>query len=323
MKVLTWHVHGNYLYYLSQAAVDIYLPVKPDGPHPYGGRGATFPFGDNVHDVPVEAVREMDFDCILFQSERNYLVDQYEVLSPEQRCLPRIYLEHDPPRAHPTDTRHPVDDPNVLMVHVTAFNRLMWDNAAVPTRVIEHGVCVSAGVRYSGEVPRGLVAVNNLAGRGRRLGLDIFEGMRERVPLDLVGMGSEELGGLGEIAPPLFPDFASRYRFFFHPIRYTSLGLALCEAMMIGMPIIGLATTELSNVIKNGETGYIETDPDRLVPRMRELIEDEAEARRLGANARSLAEQRFGIERFTRDWLDAFESVTSRQGTCQPSEVFR
>jgi NAD(P)-dependent dehydrogenase (short-subunit alcohol dehydrogenase family) len=28
------------------------------------------------------------------------------------------------------------------------------------------------------------------------------------------------------------------------PVRYTSLGLAVCEAMMLGLPIIGLATTE-------------------------------------------------------------------------------
>ena len=46
---------------------------------------------------------ELDLDCILFQSRRNYLEDQ-EILSPEQRRLPRIYVEHDPPRETPTDT---------------------------------------------------------------------------------------------------------------------------------------------------------------------------------------------------------------------------
>jgi ADP-heptose:LPS heptosyltransferase len=29
-----------------------------------------------------------------------------EILTEAQRRLPRIYLEHDPPREHPTDTRH-------------------------------------------------------------------------------------------------------------------------------------------------------------------------------------------------------------------------
>ena len=106
LRVFTWHVHGNYLYYLSQANAEFYLPVKPDRSNPYGGRGTTFPFGANVHEVPVKAVRELSLDCLLFQSHRNYLEDQYEVLSESQRRLPRIFLEHDPPRESPTDTRH-------------------------------------------------------------------------------------------------------------------------------------------------------------------------------------------------------------------------
>src|SRR5581483_3611457 len=129
-----------------------------------------------------------------------------------------------------------------LLVHVTHFNALMWDSGRTPTRVIEHGVAIPQGVRYRGELERGLVVINNLRARGRRLGRDVFEYARALVPLDLVGMDAEALGGLGEISPPLLPEFEARYRLFFHPVRYTSLGMALCEAMMIGMPIVGLAT---------------------------------------------------------------------------------
>ena len=76
LRILTWHVHGNYLYYLSQAEAEFYLPVKA-GKHPgYGGRGTTFPFGDNVIDVPASEVKNCDFDCILFQSRRNFTIDQ-------------------------------------------------------------------------------------------------------------------------------------------------------------------------------------------------------------------------------------------------------
>lgn len=73
--VFTWHIHGNYLLYLSQARADFYLPVRLGGGEGYGGRGTTFPFGDNVHDVPSEEVRRRDFDCILFQTRKNYRVD--------------------------------------------------------------------------------------------------------------------------------------------------------------------------------------------------------------------------------------------------------
>src|SRR5262249_16201847 len=123
-------------------------------------------------------------------------------------------------------------------------------------------------------------------------------------------MGAEELGGFGEVPPTELAAFASRYRFFFNPIRYTSLGLAVCEAMMIGLPIIGLATTEMATVVENGVSGYIDTDPARLAERMRELLHDPAQARRLGEGAQRQARERFNIERFARDWERAFRDVT-------------
>src|SRR5436190_236439 len=105
IRVLTWHIHGNYLLYLSQARAEFLLPIKPGRHEGYGGRGTTFPFGANVRDVPAGAVRDTEFDCVLFQTRMNYEVDRHEILSEAQRRLPRIYLEHDSPQEHPTNTR--------------------------------------------------------------------------------------------------------------------------------------------------------------------------------------------------------------------------
>jgi glycosyltransferase involved in cell wall biosynthesis len=263
-----------------------------------------------VFDLPVDQVRQHGFDCILFQDDPQYLKDQYLYLSPAQRNLPRIYLEHDPPREHPTDMRHPVDDGNTLLVHVTPFNALMWDSGRTPTRVIEHGVIVPDGVHYSGELERGLVVVNHLMQRGRRLGGDIYAAVREQVPVDLVGMGAEEVGGIGEVQHADIPSFAARYRFFFNPIRYTSMGLAVIEAMMIGMPIVGLATTEMATVIRNGVSGQVDTSVVKLVSGMRQLLADPGLARQLGEGARRYARERFHIGRFVDDWNAAFKLVT-------------
>jgi len=81
------------------------------------------------------------------------------------------------------------------------------------------------------------------------------------------------------------------------------------EAMTIGMPIVGLATTELATVIENGVHGFIDTDVRRFVEPMRQLLADPDLARRLGDNARRRARERFGIERFARDWEETFASV--------------
>jgi hypothetical protein len=310
LKILTWHTHGSYLYYLTQAPHQFYVLSKPGRPSGYGGRCGHMPWGDNVFDMPVGELGRHQFDCIVFQDDDQYLKDQFEFLTAQQRALPRIYLEHDTPRAHPTDMRHPVDDPNILLIHVTHFNRLMWDSGRTPTQVIEHGVMPAPGVRYRGDIARGLVVINHLAQRGRRLGLDIFAEARTQVPLDLVGMRSEELGGLGEIQHARLPAFAATYRFLFNPIRYTSMGLAVIEAMMTGMPVIGLATTEMATVIENGKSGFIDTNLTTLVSHMRELLRNPALARELGEQARRRALQRFGIRRFVRDWNTVLRQVT-------------
>jgi ADP-heptose:LPS heptosyltransferase len=312
LRILTWHVHGNYLYSLTHTPHEWYLPVVPNRPG-YSGKAPGFPWPDHVHDVPVDRVRSTAFDAILFQSKAAYVEDQYELLTSVQRRLPRLYLEHDPPD-DPADSRHSVSDPEMHLVHVTHFNRLMWDNGETPTSVIEHGVPDPAGVTYSGELPRGLVTINDLPRRGRRVGADLVERIRRVIPLDVIGMNSEAAGGLGEIAHEALPRFMSRYRFFFHPVRYTSFGLAVCEAMMIGLPIVALPVTEMPAVIRDGVSGYLDADPDRLMQRMAALLADPEEARRVGDRARRIARVRFSLERFTAEWdrtLTEFVAKTS------------
>lgn len=310
LRILTWHVHGNYLYYLSHVPHQFYVLADATRSPGYAGRAGTLPWGDNVIELPVDEVHTVDFDCVLYQSRRGYEEDRFELLSDAQRDLPRIYLEHDPPRDSATDSHHPVNDPGTLLVHVTHFNRLMWNNGQTPCRVVEHGVRVPAGVRYEGSLPRGIAVVNHLGRRGRRLGADVFASARKQVPLDLVGMDSECSGGLGEIPNLDLPGFMARYRFYFHPIRWTSLGLAAVEAMMIGLPVVGLATTELVTVIRNGHTGFVRTDLAQLVEDMQHLIASPRAAAELGAAARRYALERFNIDRFVADWMNVFRDVT-------------
>jgi glycosyltransferase involved in cell wall biosynthesis len=313
-RILTWHVHGSYLDSLARTGHRFYIPVKRD---PAGGYAGRWPEWDQdvVVEVPVTEVRDLEVDAVLFQHRQHWEVDQYELLSPEQRRLPRLYVEHDPPREHPTDTRHPVEDPDVLLVHVTPFNALMWDSGPTPTRVIDHGIAIPEGVNYSGESQRGIVVVNDLATRGRRLGADLYLHAAERVPLDLVGIGAQRLGGIGEIPRLRLPAFEARYRFFFNPIRYTSLGLSMIEAMHVGLPIVAFATTEIPTVIENGVSGITSTDPSRLVAGMEELLADHGLAREMGRLARTVAQERFSIDRFARDWTTAFEETIGRSTT--------
>ncbi len=266
-----------------------------------------------VREVPAGDVQNLPLDLIIFQTPTNYHTDQYEILTDEQRQLPRIYLEHNSPEPHPTESRHPAaNDPSVRIVHVTHYNRLMWDNGSAPTQAVEHSVAIDPTISYEGHRNEGIVVVNEIGRRGRMAGLDLFQQLRERVPLTVVGMKSVEVGGIGEMHYSRLHRRVAEYRFLFSPMRYSSLPLAVVEAMTIGMPIVALATTELPQVIQNGVHGFVSTDPYELARQMQYLLDHPDEARRMGDNARQLALSRFGLARFVRDWNTVFADVCAK-----------
>ncbi|HEV2066238.1 MAG TPA: glycosyltransferase [Thermomicrobiales bacterium] len=305
LRILTWPIHGSYFNTLSRLDHDWILPVKAGGPEGYGGRGKA-DFLPSVRDVAAGAIRDTELDLVLFQSPRNLNEDAIEILSPSQRRLPRIYLEHNTPFPDPVASRHPVADSGGLLVHVTRFNELMWDNCDTPTRVIEHSVAIDPDASYRGTLPEGVTVINSMPRRGRKVGLDLFLEARCHVPIQLAGFENDGLDGLGDIPYPRLHRVVAEYRFLFSPCRYTSLPLAVIEALTIGMPVVALATTELPDVIKNGVHGYVSNDLGVLIAGMRRLIDHPDHARELGANARELASHRFGLDRFARDWDDAF-----------------
>jgi glycosyltransferase involved in cell wall biosynthesis len=314
MRILTWHVHGAYLRSLLAVEHEWLIPVAPGRPpHRAGLPDDGPPWPAHAREVDADALAALDVDVVLFQHRRQW-DERHRLLSPEQLAGPCVFVEHDPPFAgSPTDTRHPVaDDPGTLLVHVTGYNALMWDAGEAATTVIAHGV-PDLGARWTGELDRGLSVVNHLARRGRRLGADVFERAARELPLDLVGMGAREL------APQDLPDVEARYRFLFNPIRYTSLGMAVCEAMMLGMPVVALATTEHAVAVRDGVCGYTSTDVDELVERMRELLADRRLAARLGAGAREHALERFSLERFAQAWTATLEGALRRPPLPSPS----
>lgn len=310
LRILTWHVHGNYLYNLSQVPHDFWLVTDAERSPHHSGRSGRLPWGSNVHEAPVDELHRLQFDVLLFQHRQQWQEEQHRVLTSAQRSLPRIVLEHDPPQASPTDELHWCQDPGALLVHVTPYNALMWDSGVTPVRVIEHGVRPLVERPWHGELARGIVVVNNLQRRGRRLGLDVWRQAAATVPLQLVGMGSEALGGAGEVAQHDLPAWLAAHRFFFNPIRHTSLGLAVIEAMLAGVPVVGLATAGLVTVIDSGRNGFIDHRLPVLTGVMHELLRDARLAWSWGQAGQRTALERFGIERFVADWMAAFAEVT-------------
>ena len=89
-----------------------------------------------------------------------------------------------------------------------------------------------------------------------------------------------------------------------------SLGLALIEAMHLGMPVVALATTEAPEAVP-AAAGVLSTSVERVADAARGFLADAERARKAGVAAREAALQRFGLQRFLDDWDDLLEEVAA------------
>lgn len=301
LRVLIWHLHGSYMTSLLQGRHTYFLPTSPER-GPFGrGRAETWEWPASA--VELTAPGDVDVDVVVLQRPEELELAQVWLGGRRPGVdVPAIYLEHNAPQGRIAEMRHPVADrPGISIVHVTQFNRLFWDTGGSPVRVIEHGI-PDLGERYRGEIDHAAVVVNEPVRRGRVTGTDLLPVLVERsgVDIDLFGMRSEQIGGTDLPQNELHQQIARR-RFYLHPVRWTSLGLSLIEAMLLGMPVVAFATTEVVTTVPS-DAGFVSNDLDEIVDAMRWLADDEEEARMRGKAARIAALSRFGIDRFLREW---------------------
>ena len=307
MRVFMWHVHGSYQTALVQGPNEFLLPVLPERGPDGRGRAQTWEWPANAIEVTPEQAADEDVDVLIVQRPHELeLAERWLGRRP-----PTIYLEHSSPQGRIAEMRHPAADRDDLtVVHVTHFNALFWDTGSTDTRVIEHGV-VDPGYRYTGELARAAVAINEPVRRGRVTGTDLLPRLNGGVPLDLFGMGADELGGIDDVPQARLHDELARRRVYLHPIRWTSLGLTLLEAMHLGMPVVALATTEVAEAVPPA-AGVVSNRVESLRRGLRELVQDPDHARECGVWARDAALDRYGIDRFLADWDTTLEEVASR-----------
>jgi hypothetical protein len=298
--VLVWHVHGSYLTALVQGPHEYLLPLTPAADADGSGR-LGYPWPQRARAVPVAALRDEQIDVVIVQRPHELALCEAWTGRRPGGDVPAIWLEHNAPQGRVLEMRHPAaDQPGVLLVHVTHFNDLFWDAGAAPTRVIEHGI-VDPGYRYTGELARAAVVVNEARRRGRVTGTDLLARFAQAAPLDLLGIDAAAVGGIGDVPFEQLHDVIARRRVYLHPVRWTSLGLSLLEAMHVGMPVVALATTEVVEAVPP-EAGDVSTDVDRLTAALRRLVADPDEARERGRAAREAALARYGLARFLADW---------------------
>jgi hypothetical protein len=312
MRILIWHLHGSWMTSFVQGPHDYLVPVTPDR-GPFGlGRARTWDWPANVTEVTPQQLRDTAVDVVVLQRPEERELAAAWLGRVPGRDVPAVYVEHDTPPGPVAAAPHPMAGvEGLLIVHVTQFNALYWDCGPSPVTVIEHGV-IDPGDRWTGEVPRAAVVVNDPLSRGRTVGTDLLPGFARHAPLDVFGMRVTGLGraqGMTVAQCREYEDLPQarlhqelpRRRVYVHPFRWTSLGLSLIEAMYLGMPVVVLAATEAPRAVPPA-AGAISTSLAELHAAAGRFTRDREAARAAGLAARDAAGARYGLKRFLREW---------------------
>ena len=312
MNILLWHVHGSWTTAFVHGPHRYLIPVVPERGPQGRGRAETYVWPDSAVEVTAEEAADADVDVVIMQRPEELAGAAQVWLGGRRpgRDVPGIYLEHNAPQGRIAEMRHvAADRPELTVVHVTHYNALFWDTGTTPTRVIEHGI-VDPGERYTGELARAAVVINEPRRRGRVTGTDLLARLGARTPLDVFGMRASEIGGIDDLDQAELHAEMARRRVYLHPNRWTSLGLSLLEAMHLGMPIAALATTEVPDAVPPS-AGVVSNRIDVVEAGLRRFIDDPLDARACGRAARAAALERYGLERFLADWDTLLEELAS------------
>ena len=312
-----WDVHGGYTDSLVAGAHE-YVFLPPDR----SGRGGLARYGgsppSNAYEVSAEELRDSPPDVVLLQRLEEIELCAEQLGRRPGSDLPAIFLEHNTPKTDVPATRHPLaDEPHIPVVHVTHFNELFWDCGRTHTRVIEHGVA-DPGLRYTGRLPRLAFVVNEPVRRWRVTGTDLLPHFAD-FDVDAFGIDANKLPAVldpshqrvcfaGNLRPNALYDALAERRVYLHLNRWTSLGLSLIQAMLLGLPVVVLDTTESSRAVPSA-AGARSGDVNELVAAARALLADPHEAQRRGLIARRAALDHYGLPRFLHDWDLAFKEA--------------
>lgn len=102
---------------------------------------------------------------------------------------------------------------------------------------------------------------------------------------------------------------------FIHPSHIDNSPNSVCEAMLLGMPIISTYAGGIPSIIADKEEGLLvqDGDPFALTGAIIELKKDRNYAATLGANAKNKAVARHNPEKIVNDLLNIYASITNER----------
>ena len=220
---------------------------------------------------------------------------------------------------------------HVSFISRSAATDVLGEDAGARATVVYNGVPRASPVTHSPSLPTELLYVGTNTERKRveLLPLILFEVRRQRsdARLRIVGFDRDENSELVSLARELGVldaiEFAGRIqsgalgryyrsaRVLLVPSAYEGLPMVILEAMQHGIPVVATRVSGHPEVIVDGVNGLLVPldDPAAMADAAVRVLEDPSLEARFGAHARSVANERFSVERQVSAYLAEYERL--------------
>lgn len=198
-------------------------------------------------------------------------------------------------------------DGRVRLVFISASKRDDW---GLDGEVILPGIDLADYGGYEGGEARVLRVGNLMKARDLMLGWSAQQAILAGIPSTLLGLAGPGEGGRPTGSWDELRAFYRSHRVFLNTTvdpYEDGYNLAMLEAMATGMPVA--TTANCTSPITDGADGIVSADCASLAAGIRRLLDDQAQAARLGAAARATVGRLFPHEAFVANWTRAIEEA--------------
>lgn len=236
---------------------------------------------------------------------------QFQVLSgiSKRLHLPLVSVEHTLPFIH-WDEKTVEDCRNMrgnLNVFISDYSLGQWGwDSRNDTNVVHHGLDTDVFCDEGKDrLPHILSVVNDWKNRDWCCGYHSWTRITKGLPVHVIG----DTKGLSLPAKST-DDLINQYQtsqIFLNTSTISPVPMSLMEAMSCGCAVVSTATCMIPEIIENGVNGFISNDEDELRNYCERLLADRDLREHLGANARTIIVEKFGLDRFVGKWNTLFD----------------
>lgn len=243
----------------------------------------------------------VDLDVVLSQTRTAHYTFLSQIA--DQLHLPLIQLEH---TAVCAEWSQSLRDTLTAMrgtenVFICETSRRDWGFTEADSVVIEHGIDSDLfAPREGARKLAALSVVNEWEARDETCGFDFWKEAIQGLPYTVVG----DNPGLASPAQNVeeLAAFYAEHAIFVNTSLNSPIPTALLEAMASSCICISTPTCQIPDIIEHGVNGLLCASPEEMRVIIKDVLARPQAYESLGRKARETIQNRFGVERFVREW---------------------